>query len=207
MRLFCRIIGLRIHFTGQPPTDPSILISNHISWHDIVVLQSLANTGFVGKHEIKSWPLIGWFAHHGNTLFIRRGKRKSFEQIHAAMNERLSANQSVMFFPEGTTTTGESVKPFRGRLLEPAIKLGLPIQPVAIWYHGKTMQCNELAFVDNEGFAPHAWRTLGEAHIDAYIHFCDAIVAKEGDDWRELSQRAQLIVAEQLQHTKDKANR
>jgi 1-acyl-sn-glycerol-3-phosphate acyltransferase len=198
MQYLCKILGLRIHVSGQPVSAPSLLAANHISWHDIIVLQSLVATGFVGKSEIRGWPLIGWLAHQGNTLFIQRGKRESFEQIHTAMMERLSANQSITLFPEGTTTTGESVKPFRSRLLEPAIKLGLAVQPVAIWYRGQNMSCKELAFVGNESFMSHIVRTLGEKTIDVFVHFRGAIATKKDDDWRELGRQAQLLVAEQI---------
>ena len=175
-----------------------LLVANHISWHDVVVLQSLVATGFVGKFEIKSWPLIGWLAHQGNTLFVRRGKRKSFEQIHIAMTERLLAQQNMMLFPEATTTTGESVKSFRSRLLEPAIQLSIPIQPVAIWYRGKNKSCRELAFVNDESFVSHFYRTLAESQIEAYVHFCQPINTKQNDDWREIGRKAQKLVAEKL---------
>jgi 1-acyl-sn-glycerol-3-phosphate acyltransferase len=199
MQYLCKILGLRIHVSGQPASAPSLLAANHISWHDIIVLQSLVATGFVGKFEIRSWPLIGWLAHRGNTLFIKRGKRESFEQIHTAMIERLSANQSITLFPEGTTTTGETVKPFRSRLLEPAIKLGLAVQPVAIWYRGKMMSCRELAFTGDESFLSHITRTLGEETIDVFVHFCPAIATGANDNWRDLGRQAQLLVEEQVE--------
>ncbi|MBN1378313.1 MAG: 1-acyl-sn-glycerol-3-phosphate acyltransferase [Gammaproteobacteria bacterium] len=198
MRRLRKILGLRVHISGQPAVSPALLTSNHISWHDIIVLQSLVPTGFVGKAEIRDWPLIGWLSYQGNTLFVRRGKRESFEQIHAAMAERFSDNQSITLFPEGTTTIGESVKHFRSRLLEPAINLRVPIQPVMIWYRSKNMSCRELAFVGDEGLGSHLFRTLGEPHIDVYVHFCDAIITSKDDDRREVGRQAQVQVAEQL---------
>lgn len=198
MRCLCKTLGLRVHVSGQPSKTPSLLAANHISWHDIIVLQSLVATGFVGKAEIKSWPLIGWLAHQGNTLFIQRGKKDSFTQIHAAMGKRLAANQNIMLFPEGTTTTGESVKSFRSRLLEPAINLRIPVQPVAIRYRGETMQCKDIAFVGDEGFVQHLFRTVGEKYIDVDIHFCEPIPTRKEYNWRELGQKVQAVVAERI---------
>lgn len=198
MRTLCRIAGLRVHVSGQPANNPVLLVSNHISWHDIIVLQSLVGTGFVGKAEIRGWPLIGWLAHHGNTLFIKRGKRESFQETLAAMSERLRANQNIMLFPEGTTTTGESMLPFRSRLLEPALKLNLPIQPVAIWYKGKTMSCQQVAFVGDEDFFSHVLKTLGEQYIDVYVRFCEPVITAGHNNLRELGQQAEQHIAEQL---------
>ncbi len=173
-------------------------MANHISWHDIIVLQSMVATGFVGKSEIRSWPLIGWLAHQGNTLFVRRGKHKSFEQIQAAMTDRLLAQQNIMLFPEGTTTTGESVKPFRTRLLEPAIQLEIPVQPLAIWYRSENMSCKDLAFVLNESFFSHLLRTLAEPQIEVYVHFCQPIYTNKDDNRRDIGRRAQALVVENL---------
>jgi 1-acyl-sn-glycerol-3-phosphate acyltransferase len=168
-------LGLKVTISGQPAPAPTLYVANHISWHDIVVIQSLVPTGFIAKHEIRGWPLFGWLAHHGNTLFIRRGKRESAQQIADALSARLQGQQSILIFPEGTTTPGDTVKPFRTRLFEPAIELGLPIQPVAIHYSSDDKHVTELSFINDETFITHGWRLLGEKTISAVIHFCEPI--------------------------------
>ena len=198
MGTFCWILGLKIHVTGKIPQGTQLLVANHISWHDIVVVQSLLATGFIGKHEIRNWPLIGWLAYQGNTLFVQRGRHKSFEKIHAAMTKRLLAKQNIMLFPEGTTTTGESVKSFRSRLFEPAIRLSMPIQPITIWYRSKNQSCSELSFTGGESFFSHLLRTLGEPQIDVYLHFCKPITTNRDDDRREIGRRAHALVAGDL---------
>ncbi len=198
MGVLCWILGLKIHVTGNISRGTQLLVANHISWHDIVVVQSLLATGFIGKYEIKNWPLVGWLAYQGNTLFVRRGKHGSFKKIHAAMTKRLKTKQNIMLFPEGTTTTGESVKSFRSRLLEPAIQLSIPIQPVAIWYQGKNHSCSELSFTGDENLISHLFRTMGEPQIDVYLHFCQPIMTDKDDDRREIGRRAHALVAEEL---------
>ena len=175
----CRLLGLRIRCVGKVADSPVLLVANHISWHDIVVIQSLAPTGFIAKHEIRSWPIIGWMAYRGNTLFIRRGQRESFQQIKRDMMQRLSNQQSLVVFPEGCTSAGESVLPFRSRLYEPAIEVDVPIQAVAIHYHSADMPLKGLAFVDNESFLRHAIRVLGAKTIDVTVHFCEPVVAAQ----------------------------
>jgi 1-acyl-sn-glycerol-3-phosphate acyltransferase len=197
MSVLRRILGLQVTVTGEPAVGPALFVANHISWHDIIVLQSLVPTGFIAKYEIRGWPLIGWMAHRGATLFIRRGKRDSMLQLKEAMVGRLRARQSLLIFPEGTTTGGDTVKPFRTRLFEPAIDMALPLQPVAIHYscHGKL--CRDLAFIDDETFLSHAWRMLGEKQIDVFVHFCEPIDTRAADR-RELGQMARAGIERAL---------
>ncbi|HEX7028013.1 MAG TPA: lysophospholipid acyltransferase family protein [Gammaproteobacteria bacterium] len=197
MVTLCRILGLRVTVTGEPVAGPALFVANHISWQDIVVLQSLAPTGFVAKHEIRGWPLIGWMAHRGATLFIRRGKRESMQQLKDAMASRLQARQSLLIFPEGTTTHGHTIKPFRTRLFEPAIEMNLPIQPVAVHYSCKDKVCKDLAFIGEEHFVAHAWRMLGEKQVEVLVHFCEPVDAR-GRDRRELGQLAQMKIVQTL---------
>lgn len=197
MSKLCRILGLRVTVNGEPIAGPALFVANHISWHDIIVLQSLAPTGFVAKHEIRGWPLIGWMAHRGATLFIRRGKRESTQQLKEDMSSRLQARQSLLIFPEGTTTDGHGVKPFRTRLFEPAIEMGLPIQPVAVHYSCEDKVCKDLAFIGEEHFVAHAWRMLGEKQVEVLVHFCEQIDSR-GRDRRELGKQAQMEIVEAL---------
>lgn len=192
-----RILGLRLTVTGQPAAGPLLFVANHISWQDIIVLQSLAPTGFIAKYEIRNWPLIGWMAHRGGTLFIRRGKRDSTQQLNKAITDRLHARQNLLIFPEGTTTAGNIVKPFRTRLFEPAIEMSLPVQPVAIHYSRDDKPCKDLAFIDDESFLSHAWRLLGEKQVDVFVHFCEPVNPQKLDR-RELGQLAQTAVVQAL---------
>lgn len=202
----CNILGLRLHITGEPAKVPCLVVSNHISWHDIVVIQSRIKTGFVGKMEIRSWWLIGWLAYRGNTLFIRRGKRDSTQIIREAMAERLADNQCVGLFPESTTGTGDEIKRFRSRLFAPAIEGKLPIQPVTVYYRGAQNSCSEIAFINTESFFSHIMRTLKEPHIDVYIHFSDLIHTQGNEDRKELGLKTENIVREQLSILKKRAD-
>lgn len=199
MKRACKIFGLRVSIKGTPIAAPVFFTSNHISWHDIVVLQSIVGTGFVGKYEIRNWPLLGWLAHHGGTLFIRRGQRDSTQQINQAMRTRFENQQNILVFPEGTTGDGESLLTFRTRLFEPAIDLGIPIQPIAIYYQSRNLSCKELAFIDQETLLGHGLRTLAEPVIDVVVHFGEPIPTAADKHRRELGQLAEQRVAESLQ--------
>jgi lyso-ornithine lipid O-acyltransferase len=205
MARLCRILGIRISVEGVPVKGPALFVSNHISWYDIPVLQSIIPTGFVGKAEIRHWPLIGWMAHRGNTLFIERGRRESFLHVLEDMKRRMKAGQNLLVFPEGTTSAGDSVMTFKTRFYEPAIEDRVPIQPLALHYSSPRRSCAELAFINNESFLVHMLRLLGEPYIEAKVKFCEP-VATPGRDRRELGEITQSEVEQALAALKRQLN-
>jgi 1-acyl-sn-glycerol-3-phosphate acyltransferase len=195
MQRLCRLLGLRVHIEGTPVKDGALFVANHITWHDIPVLQSIVPTGFIAKSEIRGWPVIGWMAYRGNTLFIKRGKRDSFIEIMEGMQKRLGLHQSLLIFPEGTTSTGETVLPFKSRLYDPAIEKQMPVQAVALYYRSPTKTSAELAFINKESFMHHLVRMLGEKHIDVRVRFCEP-VATAGRERKEVAEITEQQVTE-----------
>lgn len=128
------ILAIRISVEGHRPLPPALLVSNHVSWLDIVVLGSLTHTHFLSKHEVRDWPVIGWLAARAGTLFIRRGSGEA-GTISEQIAERLRADGLLTLFPEGTTTDGREVRPFFSRLFAAAIDTGTDVIPVALRYH------------------------------------------------------------------------
>ena len=118
--------ALRIFkFTAQvagPVPSGGLLVSNHLSYLDIPVMASLTPAVFVAKHEIKSWPVIGWLAQLAGTLFIDRGRRMDVAPVNAAVQTALDGGALVVVFPEGTSSDGQTVLPFKSSLLEPATR-------------------------------------------------------------------------------------
>ena len=114
----------------------SIIVSNHISWLDIFVLNSLAPCRFVAKSDIRSWPLIGWLSEQVGTIFIARGNGRDVLRIHQVMAEQIAAGERIAFFPEGTTAAQGQILPFHANLFEAAIQAAVPIQPFAMRYVG-----------------------------------------------------------------------
>ena len=169
-----RIAGCNITVHGTPPTTPHLLVSNHISWHDIIVIGSLFKTNFLSKAEVEKWPLIGISAASAGTLFIPRGANQ-YRQARAAISKKLS-NKSVVVFPEGTTTDGTSVRPFFYHLLQSAAEAEVPILPVSIHYPKHTP--HPIPFIGKElTFISHLWQTLPLATIPVHVYFGDPITA------------------------------
>ena len=128
------ILGVRITVSGPRPRAPALLVSNHVSWLDIVVLGGLTHTDFLSKYEIRKWPVVGWLAARSGTLFIRRGQNEA-TRVGEQIGERLRQDNMLTLFPEGTTTDGRQVRPFFSRLFAAAIDTGTDVTPVALRYH------------------------------------------------------------------------
>ena len=116
-RFALRIIGLPCRVTGTPMRNPGAFVANHSSWLDIFALNSCARIYFVSKAEVSSWPLIGWLARATGTVFIRRSRQDAAQQTEI-FRARLRNGHRLMFFPEGTSTDGLRVLPFKSSLFE-----------------------------------------------------------------------------------------
>lgn len=133
----CRIIGLRRQISGRPMKGPGAHVANHVSWLDIFVLNASKRLYFVAKSEVAGWAGIGWLARGTGTLFFARDPRRAAEQARA-MQARLASGQRLLFFPEGTSTDGLRVVPFRSTLFA-AFFAGenhdsMQVQPVSLSY-------------------------------------------------------------------------
>jgi 1-acyl-sn-glycerol-3-phosphate acyltransferase len=114
---------------------PALLVGNHVSWLDIFVVHALEPVTFIAKSEIRSWPVIGTLVSASGTLFIERGNRSAMPQVIAQAQGRFHQNERVMFFPEGTTSDGQSLLKFHSSLFVLAERApNLPVVPVSIRY-------------------------------------------------------------------------
>lgn len=136
-RVFARVIGLRLRVIGRPASDaarPVIFIANHSSWLDIVALGAVLPGCFVAKSEIAGWPGIGMVARLGRTVFVSRTRGKTAQEADA-LAARLDAGDNVILFPEGTTSDGARVLPFRSSFLAISGHRARPaLQPVTLVY-------------------------------------------------------------------------
>ena len=158
----CRIFGVRVRSVGVFPPGPQLVVANHISWLDIQVLHSLSPMGFVAKAEIDDWPVAGFLARVGGTVFHRRGSHDSASGVTAAMVERLSKGGKVAIFPEGGILPGFGVKRFHARLFAAAIESGSEVQPVAVRYLRGERQFKDMTFREGEGFVFNILRLLSQ---------------------------------------------
>ena len=132
-RFACRVLGIRVTKRGSMPTS-GLLVSNHLSYLDVVVLGSIQPCVFVAKRDVATWPLFGWLAHAAGTIFVDRERRFSCPKAVDVIREAIAAGSAVVLFPEGTSSDGSTVLPFKSALLEPAVQLRFPVAAASIDY-------------------------------------------------------------------------
>lgn len=145
-------IELAVLGTDLPEGIPYLIASNHISWIDIHVINAFRPIRFVAKSEVEGWPIFGWMAKQLGTVFIRRDSPRHARDVVGQMAEVLNT-ESICIFPEGTSTTGEAVLPFKPNLFESAIVAQAPVFPLAVQYLSKTtgMRSLSTAFIGDMG--------------------------------------------------------
>jgi len=165
-----RSIDVHCEVEGVVPTQ-GLVVSNHLSYMDIVILSAVMPCFFVAKAEIDAWPYFGRAARVGGTMFIDRSSLASAGQVSAMIAERLKLSIPVLFFPEGTSTDGNMLR-FHSRLFQPAIEAGIPITAASISYvtDDGTPE-RELCWFGDDAFAPHLLKTLKSAGFHAMLHF------------------------------------
>jgi len=195
---FMRVFGIRIRKLGHLAPGGVLYVANHVSWIDIVVMHSQRLMGFVAKREIERWPLVGWLASRGETLYHRRGDPESLGDVTRDMATRLREGRAIGVFPEGRTRDGREVGPFHARIFMAAVDADAPIQPVALRYGTKGAAQQRVAYAAKESFMANLVRILGEPGCTADVVFLPPIVPHEIKGGRsEIAQiaRARIIQA------------
>jgi len=152
-----RALGAQLRIEGAAPAPGSLLVANHVSWLDILAIASCTPAIFVAKSEVRDWPAIGWLAARAQALFLKRSSGRSLLRVKNRVAALLLEHRNVAIFPEGTTSDGSSVLPFRSGLLQAAVDGRGPVQPVAIAYYGDDGNRSlDAAFIDGMSL----WQSL-----------------------------------------------
>lgn len=191
-----RLFGFRMRRVGTPLAGAVLFVSNHVSWIDIVALHSQRMMGFVAKREIAGWPVVGFLAGRGETIFHQRGNQESLGGVLQEMLARLRAGRAVGVFPEGRTRDGREVGPFHARIFLAAVEAGVAVQPVALRYGRDGDAQTIVAFGPKESFFANFLRLLGEPVREAEVIFLEPILPGNGDGRRRIAEIArERIVA------------
>ena len=194
-----KVFGLRVRRVGTPLTGGVLMVANHVSWVDIEMIHSQALVGFVAKAEIARWPLVGWMARRGHTLFHQRGSNESLGGVMEEMVRRLRQDRPVAVFPEGRTRDGTAVGPFHARIFSVAVDASVPVQPVAVRYGRQSADQTRVAFGARESFVANFLRLLGDAPCDAEVHFMPPIDTGAVEGRRQIAELARSRVVAALQ--------
>ncbi|MBI4809734.1 MAG: 1-acyl-sn-glycerol-3-phosphate acyltransferase [Nitrosomonadales bacterium] len=145
-----------------------LIVTNHISWLDVFVLNAIVPMRFVAKSEVRRWPAIGWLCARAQTLFIERGKARAAARMNVQLVGLLQRGECLAIFPEGTTTDGSRVAHFHSSLLQPAIDAQAQVHPVAIRYQDELgARSTAAAYIDELSFGASMWNILStpELHV------------------------------------------
>ncbi len=187
-----RLLGLRLTTSGAIPSS-GLLVANHLSYLDIIALSALQPCVFVAKSEVARWPLFGWLARAAGTIFVERARRRDCVRAVEAMRTALRNNLLVVLFPEGTSSNGASVLPFKSALLEAAVQLRQPITPARIGYSlAEGSVADEVCYWRDMTLAPHLWNLLRKREIAGAIRFLKS--RPPGEDRKLVGRELQAIL-------------
>ena len=179
------MMGVRLQVLGAEPAGAMLVVANHMSWLDIIVMNAACPSRFVSKADVKHWPVVGRLVEASGTLFIERENRRDALRVVHHMAECLRAGERLAVFPEGTTGDGSQVLPFHANLLQAAVATNSPVCPVGLRYasidvmHGEsdlaplglhTMHPAPL-YINDDTLVQSIWRTVRAADLCAVVHW------------------------------------
>jgi 1-acyl-sn-glycerol-3-phosphate acyltransferase len=178
------LLGVRLELHGTPCScGPVMLVANHISWLDVLVMHSARYCRFVSKADVKRWPLIGTLATGGGTIYIERSSRRDGLRVVHYVAECLKRGDVVAVFPEGTTGDGIQLLPFHGNLIQAALAADAPVQPVSLSFLDTATQAVSLTpcYIGQDTLMGSVWRTLAGPSITAVLRYGPAESAQGRD--------------------------
>jgi 1-acyl-sn-glycerol-3-phosphate acyltransferase len=203
------IIGIRVHEVGQRSAERTLLIlSNHVSWLDIIVITSVAPVVFVAKHEVANWPFFGWLAQLQRTIFIERERRHKTGDAAREMAQRLNRGDNVVLFAEGTSSDGNRILPFRSALVgsvhhalgDSTRHANIAVQPLSLAYigiggvpTGRALR-NKIAWYGDADLMPHIFGVLRTGAIDVTISWGKPVSYDISADRKQIARDAETAV-------------
>jgi 1-acyl-sn-glycerol-3-phosphate acyltransferase len=188
-RALLRLLRAEVRVSGPLPEPPFLLVTNHLSYVDVVVLASRLPARFVAKAEVRRWPLLGPICRGFGTIFIDRSDRRDIPRVLAEIERALGRGEGVILFPEGTSSAGESVLPFRSPLLALPARLGRPVHAAALRYDPPSV-----AWWGERSLAPHLLDLFRLRRIEATVEFAPEPVIDENR--KRLAARLREVVGE-----------
>jgi lyso-ornithine lipid O-acyltransferase len=189
----CALHGVRAFLRGTPPETPCVLVANHVSYFDPVVLAAHTPLVAIAKQDVAAWPLVGEACRRLGVSFVERGDAHSGARVLREVARALDHGVSVLVFPEGTTTSGDEVLPFKRGVFGVAQRLGAPIAPVALRYDRA-----DAAWVGDETFLPHYVRSMAHVCTRVSVEYLARLPRDRGQSANGLAELARRSIARAL---------
>jgi len=194
------VFNIRLVVHGPLPEHDArgvLIVANHVSWIDIYAINSVRPVRFVAKSEIRRWPVFGWLAAQVNTLFTDRERRQDAGRMVEVTTESLCAGDCLCYFPEGVTTDGTELKPFKSSLIQAAINADGHIWPVAIRYPKANGEPDTELSYANVSLLESVSKVLARQSPVVELYFAEPVTAA-GHDRRQLAFMARATIARHL---------
>lgn len=193
------IVGMRTRVIGRPPAAPFFLVSNHLSYADIILLLTELDTVFVAKSEMRSWPVLGPLAHLFGSIWVNRAVRRDAVRVLDLIDDAVARGDGVVLFAEGTTSRGDGLLPMRPALFDWAAREQYPVHYAALSYRtapGSVPAHHAVCWWGDAPFGPHAWELCRLPGFEAIISFGpEPIIAPTRG---ELAARVQEAITERF---------
>lgn len=197
-RQLLAILGIRLAVQGQPRPGAKLIVANHISWLDIVVINSVSPARFVSKAEVGDWPILGRLVTAAGTLYLVRERRRDAMRVLGLMAKAMREDHSVGVFPEGTTGDGRSVMHFHPNLFQAAVDAPAPVQPVALRYSDPQHAVSPVtAYVGDTSLLQSLWWVVTARNVCVHVAILPLQAAAHADR-RALAELIQTQIAEHL---------
>lgn len=178
------IFGLKVKIHGDISKHSGLIVSNHVSYMDIMLLGSIFPLRFAPKDDIKSWPVLGWLISLSRPVWINRSSKQASIKVLNDFKETVNNGISLITFPEGTTTSGlAELLPFKSTIFETAIADNLPVYPVLIKYEDDSIAW----YGDGDPLLIHAWKILSKWHIKAHLYLLPPIMPEKDTNRKDFS--------------------
>lgn len=193
-RQILEILAIHLRARGTQHLGAGLVVSNHISWLDIFVMNAIHPVAFVSKDEVLQWPIIGRLAAMNETIFLRRGSRGHAKTVGAEITSRLAEGHPVALFPEGTTTLGSDVLHFHAALLQPAVDAQQPLIPVSLHYadrHGRRSEAP--AYAGETTMGECFWAIVSQPRLVVDAHILPPLPT-QGQERKVLAREAREMI-------------
>ena len=200
LKVLLGILKVRTEVHGTPMVHAGAYISNHVSWLDVPLMGCIRFSIFVAKDDVESWPIVGTITKRIGTIFINRANKFSTYRCLPRVEEKIRQDQQVVFFPEGTTSSGQDTLTFYPMFFETISRTQSCIQPVVIRYErADGTYCHSVPFVDDMTFLSSLFQILSEPEIIAHITYMPPIPAAN-QHRQELCKMTKEVIDNELQN-------
>jgi lyso-ornithine lipid O-acyltransferase len=219
-RQVCRLLGVRLKISGEIVRDRAVLIiANHVSWLDIPVLSAVAPVSFVAKKDVASWPFVSSLARLQRTVFVDRERRSKVGETANEIMDRLGAGDAIVLFPEGTSSDGNRILPFKTSLFAAAkptegltngagaARAPVVVQTVTLVYTRRNglplgwAGRRRVGYYGDMGMGENAFDLLASGPIEATIHIGTPIALDAFSDRKDLARRSEVAIRARFAQT------